>query len=161
MATCKLEDHNRGNERVELLAGHICTGTDDNANVVERGNGDHFSDNWFRESGRRVWHVVDGGIIVVAELLGRGFAVRAAVLDASPAGEAAHLGYMNGADERLTLVGGCDLDVDGSYDSAFAGADAVVHTAAKVRASRRAAERVARRSRRPVSPCIARAVGQE
>ena len=101
------------------------------------------------------------GSFVVAELLGRGFAVRAAVLDASPAGEAAHLGYMNGADERLTLVGGCDLDVDGSYDSAFAGADAVVHTAAKVRASRRAAERVARRSRRPVSPCIARAVGQE
>ncbi|KAH8072311.1 hypothetical protein JL721_3576 [Aureococcus anophagefferens] len=64
------------------------------------------------------------GSYVVAELLARGHSVRAAVrgCDANPA-KAAHLLALPGGD-RVTLIDGGDLSVDGSFDEAFAGADA-------------------------------------
>jgi len=68
---------------------------------------------------------------VVAELLKRGFTVRAVVRDPSQEEKHAHLKALDGAAERLTFCAG-DLLKAGSYDEAFAGADAVVHCAAVV-----------------------------
>ncbi len=67
-------------------------------------------------------------------LLGAGYTVRAIVRDASDPDKTAHLNACAeavGASDRLELFQG-DLLTPGDYDDAFAGADAVVHTAAVV-----------------------------
>ena len=73
------------------------------------------------------------GSYVVQELLARGHDVRALVrgVRATPE-KAAHLYGLPGGDAQLTVHDGGDLLVEGSFDEAFAGADAVVHTAASV-----------------------------
>jgi len=71
------------------------------------------------------------GTHVCSELLGAGYRVRAVVRDPSDEAKVAHLRGLPGAGERLTLHRGL-LDVSGSYDAAFDGADAVIHTAAVV-----------------------------
>eukprot|EP00966_Prymnesium_polylepis_P185901 4309190-Prymnesium_polylepis.1 len=71
------------------------------------------------------------GSHVVAVLLADGHTVRAAVRDPSDTAKTSHLTALPGATSALTLVKG-NLSVEGSYDAAFAGADAVVHTAAVV-----------------------------
>ena len=70
------------------------------------------------------------GSHVVSSLLASGFRVRAAVRDPSDESKTAHLSALPGAANALELVRG-DL-APGGYDQAFAGADAVVHTAAVV-----------------------------
>ncbi len=64
---------------------------------------------------------------IVRTLLERGYEVRGTVRKPD---DAERYGYLTDLDEegRLTLVGG-DLLVDGSYDEAVAGCDAVMHTA--------------------------------
>jgi nucleoside-diphosphate-sugar epimerase len=73
------------------------------------------------------------GSFVVAELLARGYGVHGLVRGCTknPA-KAAHLLALPGASELLTLFDGGDLSATGSFDAAFAEADAVVHTAAAV-----------------------------
>jgi dihydroflavonol-4-reductase len=72
------------------------------------------------------------GSYVVAELLARGYGVHGCVRGCTENPEkAAHLHALPGA-ERLTLFDGTDLSIDGSFDDAFADADAVIHTAAAV-----------------------------
>lgn len=63
--------------------------------------------------------------------LAAGYRVRAVVRDPSDTEKVKHLLALNGAQERLTLHRGL-LDVPGSYDDAFNGAAAVIHTAAVV-----------------------------
>lgn len=71
------------------------------------------------------------GSHIVAQLLAAGFHVRAVVRNPNDAEKIAHLTTLPGAAERLTAWSG-ELNVEGSYDAAFNGADAVVHTAAVV-----------------------------
>jgi nucleoside-diphosphate-sugar epimerase len=74
------------------------------------------------------------GSHVVKTLLSRGFTVRAVVRDANDAGKTQFLRDIASelkAETRLSFFSG-DLLTPGSYDAAFAGADAVVHTAAVV-----------------------------
>ena len=72
------------------------------------------------------------GSHVVEAVLRAGFAVRAVVRDPSNAAKTAHLeAIAKDYDAALTFARG-DLGVDGSFDAAFAGADAVVHVAAVV-----------------------------
>jgi len=73
------------------------------------------------------------GSFVVAELLSRGYQVHAPVrgFDKNP-GKAAHLEKLPFASTGLTVFSGGDLEVKGSFDSAFSGCDAVIHTAAEV-----------------------------
>ncbi|GMH63137.1 hypothetical protein TL16_g03636 [Triparma laevis f. inornata] len=73
------------------------------------------------------------GSFVVAELLSRGYNVHAPVRGSSkkPA-KVAHLQNLPGASERLKIFDGGDLTLDGSFDSAFDSAGAVIHTAAEV-----------------------------
>lgn len=71
------------------------------------------------------------GTHVVAALLDQGFNVRACVRDSGNLEKTAHLTCLDGAAERLLLYS-TDLNVPRSYDDAFRGADAVVHTAAVV-----------------------------
>ncbi|KAJ8611417.1 hypothetical protein CTAYLR_009003 [Chrysophaeum taylorii] len=72
------------------------------------------------------------GSFITAELLGRGYEVRAPVRGSSetPA-KVAHLVALDGA-ERLRVFEGGDLRVSGSFDEAFDGCDAVINTAARV-----------------------------
>ena len=67
------------------------------------------------------------GSYVVAELLSRGYAVNGLVRGCSstPA-KAKHLVDLPHAGQLLTLFDGGDLAVEGSFDEAFRGADAVV-----------------------------------
>ena len=74
------------------------------------------------------------GSHVVKQLLGAGYTVRAIVRDKDSEEKTAHLKKAaedEGAADRLVLFSG-DLMKAGDYDEAFAGADAVVHTAAFV-----------------------------
>lgn len=71
------------------------------------------------------------GSHIIAQLLDGGFKVRAVVRDPQDAEKIAHLTALPGAKERLTAWRG-KLDEEGSYDAAFDGVDAVVHTAAVV-----------------------------
>lgn len=72
------------------------------------------------------------GSHVVEAVLRAGFAVRAVVRDPENAAKTAHLeAIAKNYDAALTFSRG-DLGVDGSFDGAFAGADAVVHVAAVV-----------------------------
>ena len=68
------------------------------------------------------------GTHVIAALLEDGHTVRGCVRNPADTAKTAHLNSLPGA-TALTLVEG-DLSVEGSYDAAFSGADAVVHTAA-------------------------------
>jgi nucleoside-diphosphate-sugar epimerase len=73
------------------------------------------------------------GSFVVAELLTRGYDVHAPVRGSSTnAAKAAHLLALPNADGKLKIFDGGDLSLPGSFDSAFADADAVIHTAAEV-----------------------------
>eukprot|EP00930_Biecheleria_cincta_P007558 TRINITY_DN108795_c0_g1_i1.p1 TRINITY_DN108795_c0_g1~~TRINITY_DN108795_c0_g1_i1.p1 ORF type:complete len:384 (+),score=60.88 TRINITY_DN108795_c0_g1_i1:74-1153(+) len=63
--------------------------------------------------------------------LAAGYHVRAVVRNPGDQEKVQHLLALNGAKERLSLHKGL-LDVPGSYDEAFAGAEAVIHTAAVV-----------------------------
>ena len=72
------------------------------------------------------------GSYITEELLKRGHDVRALVRGCDSNKEkAAHLRALPGAD-RLTLVDGGDLSIQGSFEAGLAGADAVVHAAATV-----------------------------
>ena len=72
------------------------------------------------------------GSYITEELLKRGHDVRALVRGCDTNTEkAAHLRALPGAD-RLTLVDGGDLSIQGSFEAGLAGADAVVHAAATV-----------------------------
>ena len=71
------------------------------------------------------------GSHVCRELLKRGFTVRAVVRQPDNEAKVAHLVAMENAASNLTLARG-NLMEPGSYDEAFAGADAVVHCAARV-----------------------------
>ena len=74
------------------------------------------------------------GSHVVKQLLGAGYTVRAIVRDKDSEEKTSHLkkaAQDEGAADRLVLFSG-DLMKAGDYDEAFAGADAVVHTAAFV-----------------------------
>ena len=72
------------------------------------------------------------GSYITEELLKRGHDVRALVRGCDTNKEkAAHLQALPGA-ERLTLVDGGDLSIQGSFEAGLAGADAVVHAAATV-----------------------------
>eukprot|EP00928_Gymnodinium_smaydae_P012258 TRINITY_DN14452_c0_g1_i1.p1 TRINITY_DN14452_c0_g1~~TRINITY_DN14452_c0_g1_i1.p1 ORF type:complete len:362 (+),score=64.04 TRINITY_DN14452_c0_g1_i1:66-1151(+) len=73
------------------------------------------------------------GSHVCAALLDAGYHVRATVRDPNDTAKVAHLLALPGAKDsgRLSLHRGV-LDEPGSYDAAFAGADAVIHTAAVV-----------------------------
>lgn len=66
-----------------------------------------------------------------AAALDAGYSVRAIVRDDKDEEKLAHLRALAGAAERLTVCTG-SLDKEGSYDAAFDGADAVIHTAAVV-----------------------------
>lgn len=71
---------------------------------------------------------------IVYKLLEHGFKVRAAVRDASDSTKTDHLKKMlpkDAAKDALTFFT-TSLDIDGSYDACFCGADAVIHTAAVV-----------------------------
>jgi len=70
------------------------------------------------------------GSHTVAAALAAGYNVRAVVRDPNNEEKNAHLKALPGA-ERLAFVSG-SLDKEGSYDEAFVGADAVIHTAAVV-----------------------------
>jgi nucleoside-diphosphate-sugar epimerase len=76
------------------------------------------------------------GSHVVRELLSRGYNVTATLRSLDNEAKHAHLRAMPGAAERLTLKGGGDITAAGSYDEAFANADAVVHCAAQVHQAR-------------------------
>lgn len=67
------------------------------------------------------------GTYVVAELLARGYRVRATVRDASDAAKAAHVRALGDVE-----VVGADLMERGAFDAAVAGCDHVVHTASPV-----------------------------
>lgn len=71
------------------------------------------------------------GSYICAELLRRGYVVHAPVRSLTPT-KVAHLTALTGANERLKLFPGGDLTKAGSFDEAFEGCDAVIHTAAKV-----------------------------
>eukprot|EP00933_Yihiella_yeosuensis_P036796 TRINITY_DN3059_c0_g1_i2.p1 TRINITY_DN3059_c0_g1~~TRINITY_DN3059_c0_g1_i2.p1 ORF type:complete len:358 (-),score=65.12 TRINITY_DN3059_c0_g1_i2:410-1483(-) len=72
------------------------------------------------------------GSHIVNELLQRGYHVRAPVRDPTNEEKVAHLKALaSGKPGKLELMTG-DLSQSGSYDAAFAGADAVIHTAAVV-----------------------------
>lgn len=71
------------------------------------------------------------GSHVCSALLAAGYNVRAVVRDPTAEEKNAHLRALAGAPERLTLFSG-NLDKAGSYDEAFSGCDAVIHTAAVV-----------------------------
>ena len=72
------------------------------------------------------------GSYITEELLKRGHDVRALVRGCDTNTEkAAHLQALPGA-ERLTLIDGGDLSIQGSFEAGLAGADAVVHAAATV-----------------------------
>ena len=72
------------------------------------------------------------GSYITEELLKRGHDVRALVRGCETNKEkAAHLQALPGA-ERLTLIDGGDLSIQGSFEAGLAGADAVVHAAATV-----------------------------
>lgn len=75
------------------------------------------------------------GSHVCDALLAAGYQVRAVVRDATAEEKSAHLRSLAGAAERLSLYSG-RLDQAGSYDQAFAGVDAVIHTAAIVEVDR-------------------------
>lgn len=62
----------------------------------------------------------------VKHALDNGFHVRATVRSAA---KGAFLEKLDGAEERLTIIEGCDLLVDGSFDEAIQGCDTVLHTA--------------------------------
>jgi nucleoside-diphosphate-sugar epimerase len=73
------------------------------------------------------------GSHVVARLLEDGFRVRAVVRDASDGAKVGHLLAMPSSDPTsLTLASCGDMLAPGAFDAAFAGCDAVVHTAAVV-----------------------------
>ena len=73
------------------------------------------------------------GSYVIQELLNRGYRVHGLVRGCSTdPGKAKHLLQLQRADTNLTLFDGGDLSVPGSFDKAFFGVDAVVHTAATV-----------------------------
>jgi dihydroflavonol-4-reductase len=65
---------------------------------------------------------------VIRELLERGYRVRGTVRGLSTPGKYDFLTSLPGAADRLALVS-AELLVEGSYDSAVAGCDAVIHTA--------------------------------
>ncbi len=65
---------------------------------------------------------------IVRELLERGYSVRGTVRSLSDPAKVDFLAALPGAAERLTLVE-ADLLVEGSFDSAAAGCDVVMHTA--------------------------------
>lgn len=65
---------------------------------------------------------------LVAQLLGRGFAVRATVRSLADASRLACLRELPGADGQLTLLEANLLD-DGAFDKCMSGADLVYHTA--------------------------------
>jgi len=67
----------------------------------------------------------------VSALLDAGFKVRAVVRDATNETKTAHLKALANAEGNLTFASG-DLMKDGSFDDAFTGVDAVMHTAAVV-----------------------------
>ena len=72
------------------------------------------------------------GSFIVAELLKQGYIVRAVVRDPSNAEKTKHLKDLPIAtEENLTFHKGNLLE-EGSYDNAFSGCDAVIHTAATV-----------------------------
>lgn len=74
------------------------------------------------------------GSYICAELLRRGnYIVHAPVRESSKKkGKIEHLLKLRGAAERLKVFEGGDLTAQGSFDEAFEGCEAVVHTAAKV-----------------------------
>jgi nucleoside-diphosphate-sugar epimerase len=73
------------------------------------------------------------GSHIVARLLEDGFNVRAVVRDASDGAKVAHLLALPVGDPAALVLKSCgDMTKAGAYDEAFAGCDAIVHTAAVV-----------------------------
>jgi nucleoside-diphosphate-sugar epimerase len=69
------------------------------------------------------------GSYIVSELLSLGYKVNACTKTVQ---ECEHLYNLANADAALTVVSGCDLDIEGSYLPGFDNCDGVIHTAAKV-----------------------------
>ena len=81
------------------------------------------------------------GSHVVQQLLDKGHTVRACVRDAENEAKTAHLKALAAGSTGELQLFSADLLVEGSFDDAFAGASAVVHTAAVVLLAARDAQK--------------------